>query len=130
MFNKIKEFFVGKPAPVAEVVSAPYKMPEPPAVTLIPLVVEVAPVPVGIEAVIAAPVAEVVVETVVAMDPVAVALDLEPAVLATPAKKTRTPRAPKAAAPVAKAVKEKAPAKAKASNVVAMKAPVKAKSKK
>ena len=109
MFKKIKEFFVGKPAEVptlvAEVVSAPYKLPEPPAVTPIPLVVEVV-----------APVAAEVVA------PVAV-------------KAPRKPRTPKVVAAVVpakavKAVKEKAPAKAKASNVVAMKAPKKATSKK
>ena len=117
MFKKIKEFFVGKPAEVptlvAEVVSAPYKLPEPPAVTPIPLVVEVV-APVAAEVV--APVAAEVVA------PVAV-------------KAPRKPRTPKVVAAVVpakavKAVKEKAPAKAKASNVVAMKAPKKATSKK
>jgi hypothetical protein len=56
---------------------------------------------------------ETVVETVVAVDPVAVALDLEPAALATPAKKPRKPRAPKV---------EVAPAKVKAVKSVAKKA--------
>ena len=123
MFKKIKEFFVGKPAPVvAEVVSAPYKMPEPPVVTPTLLVVETA----------AAPVAETVVETVVRMDPVAVALDLEPAAL-TPAKKPRKPRAPKAEV---KPAAKKAPAKAKAPKLTVVKtsakkpAAIKAKSKK
>ena len=109
MFKKIKEFFLGKPEEsVVEVVSAPYKMPEPAATTPIPLlVVEV--------------VAPVVAEVVA------------PVVVVAPAKAARKPRTPKVvAAPVkaVKTVKEKAPAKAKASNVVAMKAPVKAKSKK
>ena len=120
MFNKIKEFFVGKPA--SEVVApggAPYKMPEPAVTPPIPLVVA-NNVPVGIEAVIAAPVTEVVVETVVAIDPVAVALDLEPAALATPTKKPRKPRAPKVE-PIA-AVKEKAPAKTRAPKLTVVKA--------
>ena len=69
MFKAIKEFFLGKPAPVVDAVApggAPYKveapwtLPEPAATTSIPLVVEVAPtpiesIPLGIEAVIAAP---------------------------------------------------------------------------
>ena len=58
MFNKIKEFFLGKPEEsVVEVVSAPYKMPEPAATTPIPLIVEIA----------APVVAEVVVAPVVAV---------------------------------------------------------------
>jgi hypothetical protein len=80
MFKAIKEFFTGKPAEVAPVVeSAPYKVPEPAATTPTPLVAEVQPV----------------VENKV--DPVAVALDLEPVVIAEPAKKPRKPRAPKVA---------------------------------
>jgi hypothetical protein len=53
MFKKIKEFFVGKPAVESkfehplDAVTAPYKIPEPPATTPVPLVVEVAPVPVA-----------------------------------------------------------------------------------
>ena len=112
MFKKIKEFFTGKPAEVAPVVeSAPYKVPEPAATTPIPLV----PEPV-----------QLVVETKV--DPVAVALDLEPldlAATAEPAKKPRKPRAPKAA--VAKPAKEKAPATAKAPKKTALKVVKKAK---
>jgi hypothetical protein len=53
------------------------------------------------------------VETVVAVDPVAVVLDLEPAALATPAKKPRKPRTPKV---------EATPAKVKAVKSVAKKA--------
>jgi hypothetical protein len=109
MFKKIKEFFTGKPAEVApEVGSVPYKVPEPAATTPIPFV----PEPV-----------QPVVETKV--DPVAVALDLEPLDLSTPAKKPRTPRAPKAA--VAKPAKEKAPATAKAPKKTALKVVKKAK---
>jgi hypothetical protein len=105
MFKAIKEFFTGKKPEskfehpldaVTTPAGAPYKVPEPAATTPIPLVVE--PV-------------QPVVETKV--DPVAVALDLEPLDLsapAEPAKKPRKPRAPKTA--VAKpAVKKAAPAK-------------------
>ena len=115
MFKKIKEFFLGKPEEsVVEVVSAPYKMPEPAATTPIPLVVQH---DMG---------GSYTPESVAEVAPVV-------AEVAAPAKAARKPRTPKVvAAPVkaVKAVKEKAPAKAKASNVVAMKAPVKAKSKK
>jgi hypothetical protein len=111
MFKKIKEFFTGKPAEVAPAVeSAPYKVPEP-AATPAPLAAE--PVQPVVEA---------------KVDPVAVALDLEPldlAVTAEPAKKPRKPRAPKAA--VAKPAKEKAPAKAKAPKKTALKVVKKAK---
>ena len=69
------------------------------------------------------PVAEPVQPVVEAkVDPVAVALDLEPldlAATAEPAKKPRKPRAPKAA--TAKPAKEKAPAKAKAPKKTALK---------
>ena len=110
MFKKIKEFFTGKPAEVAPVPeSAPYKVPEPAATTPIPLV----PEPV-----------QPVVETKV--DPVAVALDLEPldlAATAQPAKKPRKPRAPKVAVatPAKAPAKEKAPAKARAPKKTALK---------
>jgi hypothetical protein len=91
MFKKIKEFFVGKPATAAQpqLVSAPYKLPEPPAVTIIPLVPTVLPE--------------------VKAEPVA-------AEIATPVKKPRKPRTPKAvvAEKPVKTVKEKAPAKARA----------------
>ena len=96
MFKSIKEFIFGKPAPAeaapAEV--APYKVPEPPATTPIPLVVESQLPVVQIEQV-AAPVVEtaLVVET-------------------APAKKPRKPRAPKAETPVAKpAAKKVSPVK-------------------
>jgi hypothetical protein len=110
MFKAIKEFFTGKPAEVAPAVapaveSAPYKVPEPAATTPIPFI----PEPVQ-------PVAEAKV------DPVAVALDLEPldlAVTTEPAKKPRKPRAPKVA--VEKPVKEKAPTKARAPRKTALK---------
>jgi hypothetical protein len=99
MFKAIKEFFTGKPAEVAPapaVESVPYKVPEPAATTPIPLVVETA---------------QPVVEAKV--DPVAVALDLEPldlAATAQPAKKPRKPRAPKVAE-AKPAVKKAVPAK-------------------
>jgi hypothetical protein len=98
MFKKIKEFFVGKPVE-APVESAPYKVPEPAATTPIPLVpvVEAAPV----------------------MDQVAVVNAAEgSAITAAPEKKARKPRAPKAEV----AVKEKAPAKAKAPKLTVIKA--------
>ena len=96
MFKASKEFFTGKkPEPVAEV---PYK-------------VEAAPVNVQAEGKVEAP---------PAVDPVAVALDLEPLNLsapAEPAKKPRKPRAPKAAAEKAakpkKSAAPKAPKKSK-----------------
>ena len=99
MFKAIKEFFTGKPAEVTPEpanVSVPYKVPEPAATTPIPLVVETT---------------QPVVEAKV--DPVAVALDLEPldlAATAQPAKKPRKPRAPKVAE-AKPAVKKAAPAK-------------------
>jgi len=63
------------------------------------------------------PPVETVVETVVAVNPVAVALDLEPAAveapmaIETPAKKTRKPRAPKSTPTEKPAVKKAAPKK-------------------
>ena len=97
MLKKIKEFFMGKPAEVAPtpalVETAPYKVPESAATTTIPLVAESAPV---VAEVVAPVVAEVV----------------------APAKKPRKPRAPKVVAAPAKAVKEKAPAKAPKLTVV------------
>ena len=114
MINFIKSFFSTKstepaPAPAPVVESAPYKVPEPPAITPIPLVVE--PVQPVVEA---------------KVDPVAVALDLEPMNLSTPAapvKKPRKPRAPKAVVEKP-AVKKAAPKK-----VAAIKAAPKAKAK-
>ena len=44
MFKKIIEFFTGKKEPVAQIPSAPYKVPEPAATTPIPLVVDQAAV--------------------------------------------------------------------------------------
>jgi hypothetical protein len=117
MINFIKSFFssykstepVPAPAPAPVVESAPYKVPEPAATTPIPLVVE--PVQPVVEA---------------KVDPVAVALDLEPLDLSTPtapAKKPRKPRAPKAV--VEKPVVKKAAPK----KVAAIKAAPKAKAK-
>ena len=61
MLKKIIDFITGrKPAPAEPVVTAPYKVPEPAAVTPIPLVVATPP-PVVVE-----PVAKVVVETAAA----------------------------------------------------------------
>jgi len=48
MFKAIKEFFFGKPVATPVANTAPYKVPEPAAVTPIPLVVE-APAPVVVE---------------------------------------------------------------------------------
>jgi hypothetical protein len=59
-----------------------------------------------------APKEEVQVEAKTTLDPVAVALDLEPVQVAEPAKKPRKPRTPKVAAP--KVAKPKAAPKAKA----------------
>lgn len=88
MFKAIKEFFTGKPA------EAPYKV-ETPAPAVQPVVETAQPV---VEA---------------KVDPVAVALDLEPldlAATAQPAKKPRKPRAPKVAE-AKPAAKKAAPAK-------------------
>jgi len=106
MFKKIKEFFVGKPAPapaepIDTWVTAPYKVPEPAAITPIPFIVTNSNPADNV------PVAEVaapVVETVVEAAPV-----VETVVEAAPAKKPRKPRTPKV-----EVVQEKAPAKAKA----------------
>jgi hypothetical protein len=107
MLKFLKELFLGKPVeavqPVTEVKanltapeveSAPYKVPEPAAVT--PLLGTVFPV-----------VEEVQPVTEVKADPVSVALDLEPIDFATATieeKKLRKPKAPKTAdtAPVKK----------------------------
>ena len=73
---------------------------------------------------------EVVVTKAPALDPVAVALDLEPMQITKtaeePAKKTRKPRAPKAEKP-AKAPKAKKPAKEKVPAMKAAKKPAKSK---
>jgi len=115
MIKFIKSFFGSyksaepAPAPAPVVESAPYKVPEPAATTPIPVVVE--PVQPVVEA---------------KVDPVAVALDLEPLDLstpATPAKKPRKPRTPKAV--VEKPVVKKAAPK----KVAAIKAAPKAKAK-
>jgi len=103
MFKKIKEFFVGKPVEVTPS-PAPYKVPEPTVVPPIPLVGESAPIVVDV----------IISETTVA-----------PVVVETPAKAPRKQRASKAET----AVKEKAPAKAKAPKLTVIKA-TKAKSKK
>ncbi len=107
MLKKIKEFFVGKPAPVVE--TAPYKVPEPAATTPIPLVVETAP------ALVTADIPALTTADIPAITKV----------VATPEKKARKPRAPKAEV----AVKEKASAKAEAPKLTVVKS-TKAKSKK
>lgn len=120
MLKKIKEFFMGKPAEVAPtpavVESVPYKVPEPAATTPIPFLVTNSNPADNVPVVAEAPVVAEV-----------------PVVAEATAKKTRKPRAPKAA-PVAKekvpAVKEKAPAKAKAPKLTVVKSAKAAKSKK
>jgi hypothetical protein len=118
MFKKIKEFFLGKPAPAPAPVpaptveSAPYKVPEPAATTLIPLIVTNSN-PADNVPVVAEVAAPVVVET--------------PVVVEVAAKKPRKPRTPKVA-PVAE-VKEKAPAKAKAPKLTVVKSTKAAKTK-
>jgi hypothetical protein len=69
------------------------------------------------------PIVETVVETVVAVNPVAVALDLEPAVLETPAKKPRKPRAAKVEVTSAKTKAVKSVAKKAAPKKEAAKKP-------
>jgi len=116
MFKKIKEFFVGKPQ-VAET-AAPYKLPEPVMVT-----------PVAAPAVVEVIIPETTVASVVVETPASLAVvnaaegSAVSEIVAEPAKKTRKPRAPKAAS----VAKEKAPAKAKAPKLTVIKA---AKSKK
>lgn len=90
MFKSIKEFFLGKskvsethPLDFTERTAAPYKVETPIKETF---------------------------TVVPALDPIAVAIDLEPVQVSQPAKKTRKPRTPKAE----KVVKEKAPAKPRA----------------
>ena len=86
MFKTIKEFFVGKTAPVADVVApggAPYKVETPVVVEVAPIVVEAAPVVVEPAPVVKAEPAK----TAPAKKPVA---KKAPAV-----KKPRAPRAPK-----------------------------------
>jgi hypothetical protein len=89
MFKTIKEFFVGKPAPVADVVApggAPYKVETPVVVEAAPVVVEAAPVVVEV-----APVPVVEVESVAKKAPAK-----KPVAKKAPApKKPRAPRAPK-----------------------------------
>ena len=136
MFKAIKEFFVGKPAPVVDAVApggAPYKV-DAPWTLPEPVVEPIAPMPVGIEAVIATPVdiqneqrhdtALTVVTAEVILTPISVAT----VTVESPAKVTRGPRAPKLE-PVA-AVKEKTPAKAKVPKLTVVKAEKPAKSKK
>jgi hypothetical protein len=103
MFKTIKEFFVGKPAPVVDVVApggAPYKVPEPAATTPIPLVVEP----------VVAEVAAVTVETVASFSTV-VSEGTAPVAEAAPEAKPKRAAKPKAAAkPAAKpATKPAAP---------------------
>lgn len=136
MFKAIKEFFVGKPAPVVDVVApggAPYKV-EAPWTLPEPVVEPTAPMPVGIEAVIATPVdiqneqhhdtAPTVVTAEVILTPISVAT----VTVESPAKATRGPRAPKSV--TVEAVKEKTPAKAKVPKLTVVKAEKPSKSKK
>ena len=109
MFKKIKEFFVGKPVEVTPT-PVPYKVET-----------SVAPVTVAEPA----PVVEAIPTPVV--DQLAVVnADEGSAIAVEPEKKARKPRTPKAET----AVKEKAPAKAKAPKLTVVKAEKKAKSKK
>ena len=78
-------------------------------------------VPAGTEATMATP-------TATTLDPVAVALDLEPMQISTPAKAPRKPRAPKTATP--KVAKPKAAPKAAPKAVTKAKAAPKARTKK
>ena len=138
MFKAIKEFFVGKPAPVVDAVApggAPWTLPDLAATIPVPLVVE--PVassedrtavsletPVNIQNEQRHDTALTVVTAEVILTPISV--DTVP--VESPVKVTREPRAPKSA-PVA-AIKEKAPAKAKAPTLTVVKAEKPAKSKK
>ena len=121
MFKKIKEFFVGKPAPAPVVETAPYKVPQPAATTPIPLVVEEAKVghdqggSYTIEQVVEEAKSDVkIVEATVELSPtasVATSVTVE-----APVKKPRKPRAPKAVAEkpaVKKAASKKAAPKDK-----------------
>ena len=91
----------------------------------------VSPMPVGIEAVVATPVAEEAkptveyVEATVELAPVAVTTSVT--VEAAPAKKPRTPRAPKAETPAKPAVKKAAPVKKAAVKKPAARSVVKSK---
>ena len=104
-------WFFLREAPAKTETLAAYKVETPP-------VAEPAPAPVA-EVKVEEPTPVVEERAAPRLDPVAIALDMTPVVMT--AKKPRKPRAPKAAAPVAKAtvVKEKAPAKAKAPKVAA-----------
>ena len=97
MFKAIKEFFTGKPAHDVVAPGAPYKLPEPAAITPIPFVVE-------------SPAVETVTEIKVQAIETVTEIKVE---AVEPAKKTRKPRVPKAvvAAPPAKkpAAKKAAP---------------------
>ena len=108
--------FSAKPVTVADSIpSAPYKVPEPVATTPIPLVVE------QVQPVVEAKV-----------DPVSVALDLEPidfAAAPVTTKKPRKPRAPKVVAEKP-AAKKAAPVKKAAAIKAAPKKPATPKSKK
>ena len=141
MFKAIKEFFVGKPAPVVDAVApggAPYKvdapwtLPDLAATIPVPLVVE--PVassedrtavsletPVDIQNEQRHDTALTVVTAEVILTPISVAT----VTVESPVKVTRKPKS----APVA-AIKEKAPAKAKAPKLTVVKAEKPAKSKK
>ena len=115
MFKAIKEFFLGKPVEV----QPPYKVEAP---TVEPVKEEVKPVVEQVQPVVEAKV-----------DPVSVALDLEPvdfAATTTPVtKKPRKPRAPKAVVEKP-AAKKAAPVKKAAAIKAAPKKPATPKSKK
>ena len=149
MFKAIKELFVGKPAPVVDVVApggAPWTLPEPAAATTpIPLEVESpasrryvpkAELEISVQDT-TAPVVSSEDRTVVSLEtPVTIqneqhhnnASTVATVMAALPVKATRGPRALKLE-PVA-AIKEKAPAKAKAPKLTVVKAEKPAKSKK
>jgi len=132
MFKAIKEFFVGKPAPVVDVVEpsgAPYKveapwtLPEPVASSEDKTVVSLE-TPVDIQNEQRHDTALTVVTAEVILTPVSVAT----VTVESPAKATRGPRASKSV-PV-EAVKEKTPAKAKVPKLTVVKAEKPRKSKK
>jgi len=154
MFKAIKEFFVGKSAPVVDAVApggAPYKveapwtLPEPAATTPVPLEVE-SPAPrryipkaeleISVQDT-TAPVVSSEDRTVVSLEtPVNIQNEqyhnntptVATVTVESPAKATRSPRAPKSV-PV-EAVKEKTPAKAKVPKLTVVKAEKPSKSKK
>ena len=119
MFKKIKEFFVGKPAPVVDAVApggAPYKV-DAPWTPPVSAATKPAEAPYKVETTVA----EVSPPPAIEIVP----LGTEATMAAPTAKKApavRKPRAPKSDA-VGKAVKEKAPVKAKAPKAPVAKKP-------